>query len=174
MRNIAGVFIITIIYFVFIGKVISFFFADVFLVYSKQQQKNGDINRSLSSINTTIKNNPYEPAYYRQKAKLYIYLTDYAKALENLKYAESLNPTNLATTRNEIPSYYLLGKTEEYIFETVSFYEKLKNTYENDLGIYADIAQYEKRLGLENEFKKTYEKSKNLRPDIVEWHPSFN
>lgn len=165
---------ITIIYFFFISKLFAIFFADVFLVHSKQQLEKGDVYRALESINTSLSNNNNEPAYFRQKAKIEAYLGETQSAYQTLQTAKNLNPKNLATLRNSVPTYYLLAKNSQNTETTATYYSNLKSTYPNDLGIYADIALYEKKLGLEKNFAESVQKAGQLRSDILEWHPSFN
>ncbi|MFC1622299.1 tetratricopeptide repeat protein [Patescibacteria group bacterium] len=115
--------------------------------------------------------NPNEPTYYRYLAKQHLLEDNEEAAFEDIISAISLNPKNLTTLRNIIPIFYFLGPG--YIPQTLEYFAHLKKTYPNDLGILADIAKYEKRMGLMTDFKKTYEIGKKLRPDLVEWHESF-
>jgi len=107
------------------------------------------------------------------------------EGLKNLEKAYDLNPKNLATLRNSIPLYYFLAAEDmekagtgenidtDYLSVTRTYYSALKNNYENDLGLYADIAKYEKKLGLVEDFNQTKIRAAAMRENIIEWHESF-
>jgi len=175
-----------------VGKFINLYFADVYYTSSKSDLENGQLEDAEEHIVSSIKLSSYEPAYRRQKAKILLATLIWSdedetreEILENLEKAYDLNPKNLTTLRNSIPLYYFLtsgamnkaGSVEnvnaDYVTVTRNYYATLKNTYQNDLGLYADIAKYEKKLGLEGDFGETKEKAEIMRNDVVEWHESF-
>jgi hypothetical protein len=104
---------------------------------------------------------------------------------EDLKKAEDLNPDNLVTLRNSIPLYYFLAVEDvflrsgpdnldqEYSSETIAFYEKIKERYWSDVGVILSVAKYEKRLGLTDEYRKSVNRVRELRPDLLDWHESL-
>jgi len=112
--------------------------------------------------------NKYEPTYYRYRAKQRLLEGDKVGALSDVEKAVAVNPKNLTTLRNIIPIYYFLN-----VSETQEYFNYLKITYPNDLGILADIAEYEQKLNHMEDFRQTVQQAKSLRPDIVEWHKSF-
>lgn len=150
---------------------------------------------ALTAINKAIDLNPNEPAYYRERAKAYLALTILEdtqtnkelkrRAHNDLVHAIYLNPDNLATIRNSTPTLYFLtvenltqpdtdkNRDEEYKSKVKEYLSKYKSTYKSDLGVQVLIAKYEKKLGLEKEYSESIENIKNLRPDIVEWHPDL-
>ncbi len=171
--------------------------ADVYNTYSKNYLASGEFEKAISYSNRALESNYQEPAYHRNKAKVLLatlVLEDNAENRSNLKEeiisdlkkAEKLNVNNLATLRNVIPLYYFLtienikrpitdnNIDQMYIPVTANYYRGLKDTYDNDLGIFADVAEYERKLFLTEDFEISLEKVRQLRPEILEWHESFN
>jgi len=180
------------IYFYLIGKFFNLYVADTYFASSKVLLSEGQLRKSTDHIIKAIRFNDYEPAYKRQKAKILLStlvwqedLSAKETVLKELVKAEALNPKNLATLRNIIPLYYLLSVKdvekvgscsnidEDYVLETTSYYSMLKKRYSNDLGVFTDIAEYEKKLGLEHDYNYSYEQAMKMRPDIVDWHEAF-
>ncbi len=101
------------------------------------------------------------------------------KILNDLGTAYNLNPNNLVVMRNSISIYYLIAVKDlalpagsrnvddRFIGYAGEFYKMLKERYPNDLGVLTDIAKYEKRLGLVDEYNETIERIRFLRPDIL-------
>jgi len=187
-----SLFVIAGIYLALVGKFINLYFADVYYTASKSELENGQIEDAAEHIVRASKLNNHEPAYRRQKAKILLATLIWAdedevreEVLKNLEKAYELNPKNLATLRNSIPLYYFLasgamekvGNGEnvdaDYIAITRNYYLSLKNTYQNDLGLYADVAKYEKKLGLDGDFSETKKKAEIMRNDVIEWHEAF-
>lgn len=173
---------------------IRIYVADVFYRKSQNLIETGGDRVVLESINKAISLNPYEPNYYRGKAKVLIvrFLSDanspYTVKLEiltNLKKAYDFNPNNLVTIRNSIPLYYFLAVKDinltagvenidsEYAPYTIEFFKMVKKSYWNDVGVIASIAKYEKKLGLDDDYEVSVERIKVLRPDLLDWNDSF-
>ncbi len=185
-------FVVVGIYLALVGKFVNFYFADVYYTASKSELKNGQLEDAAEHIIGAVKLNSKEPAYRRQKAKILLATLIWAdedetrdQILKNLEKAYDLNPRNLATLRNSVPLYYFLASgamdsagggenvNVDYLTVTRNYYATLKNTYKNDLGLYADIAEYENKLGLEEDFKQTRGRAEIMRNDVVEWHEAF-
>jgi tetratricopeptide (TPR) repeat protein len=185
-------FIVMGIYLALAGKFINLYFADVYYAASKKELDSGQLEDAADHIVQAIKLNRHEPAYRRQKVKILLATLIWAdenevkeEVLKNLEKAYDLNPKNLATLRNSIPLYYFLAAEDmekagtgenidtDYLSVTRTYYSALKNNYENDLGLYADIAKYEKKLGLVEDFNRTKIRAAVMRKNIIEWHESF-
>ncbi len=162
---------------------IRFFMGEVY--YSKAQfyLDAGNYKKSLNFVDKALENNSNEPAYYRGRARsylgLYLEFENDPKlklllkntALVDLKKSTDLNTLNLASFRNAISLYYFLAyDNSSFVSITQNFYAYLKNNYPSDVGIYVAIAKYEKRLNLLEDYTKSLEKIKKLRPDLLEWH----
>ena len=116
-----------------------------------------------------------------------------AFAYNDVQTATNLNPRNLATLRGNISLYYflalkdLVGATSNsdqsgqeisamtptdpnYLNLAGDYYIKLSQDYPNDVGVQAQVAKYQKLLGLEDEYKKSLQKVKILRPDLLDWY----
>lgn len=179
-------------YLTLMGKFINLYFADIYYTASKSELETGQLEDAADHIVNAIKLNSREPAYTRQKAKILLATLIWAdedetreEILKSLEKAYDLNPKNLATLRNIIPLYYFLASgamdevggnknvNSDYLTVARTYYHLLKNTYQNDLGLYADVAKYEKKLGQDEDFNQTKEKAESMRNDVVEWHESF-
>lgn len=169
-----------------------FYLADVYYAKSQELLRLRKFSDSLIFIDKAIQNNPYEPSYFRGRAKTLVYGLVFVdknermylkeRALSDLRYSYKLNPYNLVTLRNSVPLYYFLSiynidapVSEENVDDTYltlakSFFDEMKNRYKNDLGVLLLVAKYEKKLGLTNDFSSTSEKIRNLRPDILNWY----
>ena len=103
-------------------------------------------------------------------------------ALNDLQTAQNLNPNNLVTLRNVVPLYYFLaiedlekpadGKNidPEFIEATKDYFTMMHSYSPTDVGIYALLAKYEKRLGLNELYEQSVGRIKILRPDLLEWY----
>lgn len=180
-------------YLFLMGRFINIYLADVYYKSSRQALEQGEIRKAGDHIIKAVRMNSNEPAYYRQRAKVLLATLVWSEdrsevkqgVLENLERAAELNPKNLATLRNNVPLYYFLAVNDiengssgkkidpKYLPAAKDHYSKLKNLYNNDLGILADVAKYEKKLDLEEEFIQSKRRAFKLRPDIVDWHESF-
>lgn len=181
-------------YFLWLCRLGSIYSADVRSALADRALDNADPKRAVSFADKAILLNPKEPAYYRRRAKAITLYSVFASpeelpflkdmVYEDLKTAEGLNPKNLATLRNIIPLYYYLalerpkstgespaGIDPKYLDITKCYYNKLKDTYLNDLGILVSIAHYENLLGLSEEHDRTIKMIRALRPDVLNWHP---
>jgi hypothetical protein len=168
--------------------------ADTYFKKSQTLIGTGEEKLVLKDATKAISLNPYEPNYYRGRAKVLIVRSlPYSnknselklQILADLKKAYTLNPTNLVTIRNSIPLYYFLAVKdlsltsgpknldEEFVNYTKDFFAITKDAYWNDAGVIASLAKYEKKLGLDTEYEKSVERIKILRPDLLEWHESF-
>ena len=180
------------IYLYLMGRFFNTYIADIYFASSKNLLSEGQIKKSADHIIKAVRFNKNEPAYRRQKAKVLLATLVWQdeeevkdKVLKELNVAQELNPKNLATLRNVIPLYYLLSIKDvkepngtesidpEYISETRNYFAMLKNVYTNDLGMFAEIAEYEKKLGLVNDYNYTHEQAMEMRPDIVDWYGAF-
>lgn len=167
--------------------------ADESYIDSQRALKESNFERALLYANKSIEKNSREPRYYYGRAKVYLGSTTTGKitvnkdkALADLQKAQELNPKNLVTLRNVVPIYYFLSifdlsrvdatnnLDEKYFTATKEFYSDLKNYSPTDVGINVLLAKYEKRLGMEQEYKESLEIVERLRPDLMDWHPSLN
>lgn len=172
------------------------YLADVASKESDLYFERGDVIKALALANRSIKMNPHEPFYYRQRAKTYMLTTmgqsadeiSYIKAstLKDLLRAREVNPDNLATLRGEISLYYLLAlsnlteasqqKSQDnttdifYLGLAKDYYQTLSERFYDDAGVLTQIAKYQKMLGLENDYQNSVERIRILRPDLLEWY----
>jgi len=166
--------------------------ADIAYETSQDYVDNGDYLEALKLADRAIELNPYEPNYYRGRARINTislsvatqeYIPDLKKLiLEDLKHSYALNPNNLVTIRNLIPLYYFLATKDiavkedsgnvdlAYLSPTLEFFKMAKARFVTDAGVYVLVARYEKRLGQENELTKTLEHIRKLRPDLLDWY----
>ena len=116
-----------------------------------------------------------------------------ALAYKDVLTAENLNPKNLATLRGNISLYYFLALKDlvdattnpdqidqevsvpiptdpHYLNLASDYYIKLSQDYPNDVGVQAQVAKYQKLLGLEDGYKESLKKVKDLRPDLLDWY----
>ena len=176
---------------------VRFFLADIYAKNIDFLVNELEFEKAVASANKAVELNPREPYYYRQRAKVFLLKAaqqDQDKkvyknhALLNLREAYMLNPDNLATIRNSIPYYYFLAKDnfgiqkapkaesaldQDYIEETLYFYEMIKVRFSTDAGAIVTVAKYEKQLGLTEEYNKSVGIIKNLRPELLKWYPGF-
>ncbi|MBW6441335.1 O-antigen ligase family protein [Patescibacteria group bacterium] len=177
------------VYFIFVYKISEVYFADVHFRKSQDLAGESQVDQAINFADKAIQINPYEPNYYRGRAKIRtVYLvssenTEEIKSLilDDLKKAEDLNPYNLVTLRNSIPIYYFLGVRdvsiapgegnidEKYISQASEFFDMVKGEYWNDVGVVLAVARYEKRLGLNESYEKSLFRIEELRPDLLEW-----
>lgn len=169
--------------------------ADVYSEYAQGVLVEQNLSGSISAIDKAIQLNPLEPNYYRLRARIYVNLLSsqdsnvkdqIKKFIHNdLKKAYELNPKNLVTIRNVIPIYYFLGAQDislagskdnvdpNYVHVVSAFYAQTKMYVPNDVGVYALIYTYEKRLGLDSEYEESLKRVMDLRPDLIEWYDAF-
>lgn len=175
---------------------IRIFFADI--NYKKSQAMiTGGYSESATSLSEkAVNQNPFEPNYYRGRAKekfiKLLYVEDASaksqikeRVLADLVKAYSLNENNLVTIRNIFPLYYFLAvkdmnlETSEnnidpkYIGVTKEFLESNKKRFWNDAGVVASVAKYEKKLGFAKEYSESVQRIMELRPDLLDWYESF-
>jgi len=183
------------LYIKFTKTIFNLYSADVRAARSKRLLLEADYENSLRLAKEAVSLNPSEPYYYRLRAQSYLmnslFLEKEAKntlkelALADLKYSERLNPKNLATLRNNIPFYYYLSLddfssvSEDAAFDevcvekTIEHLNYLKTTYPTDVGVLVSVSHYEKLLNLDERYKETLFRIRELRPDLLNWHPSL-
>jgi len=104
----------------------------------------------------------------------------------DLVKAQELNAENPANTRGLIPLYYLLAITnltidtqagtvdynsdDYYKGLAQNYFRQVLNMYPNDVGVATELAKYQKLLGLQDDYGKSVEQIKTLRPDLLEWY----
>jgi len=116
-----------------------------------------------------------------------------ASAYEDVLTATNLNLKNLATLRGNTSLYYLLALKDlvgattnsnqsgqevsamtpadpHYLNLASDYYTTLSKNYPNDVGVQTQVAKYQKLLGLEDGYKKSLQKVKILRPDLLDWY----
>ncbi|HLB52047.1 hypothetical protein A3F07_03000 [candidate division WWE3 bacterium RIFCSPHIGHO2_12_FULL_38_15] len=183
------------IFFTAINSFYAKYTADVYFSNSEKLLEEFELEKALNNATLSIRNNPLEPNYYKQRAKVYLtmaavlsdeYKSELKKsALDDMNTAYNINPDNLVTVRNLVPLFYFLSVREytlniseenidrDFLPITKSYYEKIKNISPNDAGVYVLLAKYEKRLGLANEYNQSIKIVGELRPDLLEWHENF-
>ncbi len=188
------IFILT-AYISFLGFLTRFFIADIMHEQALDSFEAGNVKEALTQSNIAVKLNPWEPAYFRGRAKNLIAATMYKNddekavikknALDDLNYSYKLNTTNLATIRNSVPLFYFLAIKDitqpaddknfdnEYKKAAKDFINKVKNVSVNDAGMYILTAKYEKKLGMKKEHLDSVKRIKQLRPDLLLWHPDL-
>ncbi len=165
----------------------------------KRSQALLDENHLESAVNLSekaVSQNPFEPNYYKGRAKVYLIKFLYVKdistksqikgnILADLEKAYSLNENNLVTIRNIFPLYYLLALRDinletfqnntdpKYLEVTKEFLEFNKKRFWNDAGVIASVAKYERKLGLVKEYSESVQRIMELRPDLLDWYESF-
>lgn len=192
MSKVSLLLIVIAFYLVCLNKFIGIFMADVYYTASKGKLAEMRVEEARLYVTRAVELNHEEPSYYRHKAKVLLAELSISKeekirddVMTVLTQAQALNPHNLTTLRNIIPLYYFLAVgnmdgpsgpdnfADTYFPVTRDYYSNLKNTYPNDLGMYADVAKYQRKLGLEEDFRDTKERAALMRPDVVEWHEAF-
>lgn len=183
------------------GYVISFvnriYSADKLSVRSADFLRKEEYEKALNTANGSLELNPLEPSYYRTRALVYLTAGILEKdgvkkniykksAYADLQRALVLNPDNLVTERNLVPVYYFLANEDpaakpggnnhdpEFIGEAKNYFQMLKAKYSRDAGVISLVAEYERKLGLTEEYEKSKEMVRILRPDLLEWYSSFN
>lgn len=167
--------VLTISYILLIKTFMNMYVADIKFKSSEKNLKQ-NILKSLKNINESITLNPNEPEYYRQRAKIYAVINQPKKALSDLQTAYELNRNNIPTIRDSLPIYTLLAaleNTPKQNLITQEYFNLLKNKYKNDAGTLVDIAKYEKKLNHEENYNETLVRIKQLRPDLLKWHPDL-
>ena len=172
---------------------VKIYISDVYFKKSQVYLTVEKIDKALECADKAVKFNPFEPNYYRGRAKvLTVSLVGKKDAgivkeriLKDLKKAEELNPKNLVTLRNSVPIYYflavedvsltsgILNLDENYLGITKEFFKILKDKYSRDIGVVTLLAKYERKLGLDKEYLESREIVKDLRPELLDWHESF-
>ena len=107
MRKTLTLTLVVILYLFLVSTYFKAYVADLYYVNAKALVKNGKVVAAVRSANNAIINNPNEPIYYRERAKIKLLnLVDIEKSgyqksrefiLNDLKNAEELNTKNLAT-----------------------------------------------------------------------------
>lgn len=184
--KILKILVITIIYISLLKIFWLTFNADKSYIGSQRSLKESNFTRALFLANQSIKNNKNEPRYYYGRAKVYLAIKNKGGAVLDLEKAEKINRKNLVTLRNIVPIYYFLSINdlikpgseanldEKYFQTTKNFYSSLKNYSPTDVGINVLLAKYERSLQMTVELNESLEIIKNLRPDLLDWHPSLN
>lgn len=166
--------------------------ADVYFRKSQDLLKNESTEKALGFANKAVSLNPLEPNYFRGRAKINVVrLGSFGgtslkeSVLNDLKTAYNLNPQNLVTIRNSIPLYYfltmkymILGPVKEnfdekYLQPAINYLEQAKKSYWTDAGVITEVAGYEKKLGLDADYKESVERIRKIRPDLLDWNDSF-
>jgi len=163
--------------------------ADINFKKSQEFLSDGDRERALYFANKSINLNPFEPNYYRGRAKVltvYLFPTQNVSSIKekiylDMKKSIELNPLNLVTIRNSIPLCYFLAVEDvgnvsvdmNYSGAVKEFFQNTKDKYWHDAGVISTIAKYEKRLSFLTEYQESVNRIKEIRPDLLEWHPSF-
>lgn len=171
------------------------FSADVNYQKSLEALDMEDYKNAYDYAENAIKLNPMEPNYFRMRARVLISLLPNKSAsdqyaikkqiLQDLTTAFGLNPHNLVTIRNIIPMYYFLATKnilvgaspenvdKDYFPYTSAFYYLVEDISPNDVGMYALLAKYERRLNMKSSYEYTISKVKELRPDLLNWFEAF-
>lgn len=195
MRKLLKIFLIAVLWlgtFFWTRTVWDNYSADAHYEKSQHQIDSGDYYEALESINSALTLNPYEPNYYRGRARINVislsvvqeeFIPEIKKEIQDdLIHAYILNPDNLVTMRNLVPLYYFIATKDitvredsanldpEYLENTKSFIQRLKDRFVNDAGVYVLVARYEKRLGLTKEFGDSVKRINVLRPDLLDWY----
>lgn len=191
MKKIILILAVTALYFMLIKSFISMYHADVYYVNSRDLIGEIKFTDALKFANKAIMQNPLEPSYYRGRAKILTLSALYGLqeedrfslkkgAYEDLQRAFKLNTSNLATIRNSIPLYYYLNlKTlddssdnldQVYLQKTKDLFAFIEREYPNDVGTLVDVAKYQKKLGLTEDFNVTLKMIAKLRPDLLDWN----
>ncbi|MBU1132745.1 hypothetical protein KKG08_00535 [Patescibacteria group bacterium] len=172
---------------------IKIYISDIYFKKSQIYLTAEYVDKAQEYSNKAIKFNPFEPNYYRGRAKvLTVSLVDEKdlgavknRILKDLKKAEKLNLNNLVTLRNAVPIYYflaigdisltsgILNLDPVYLPVTKEFFKTLKETYSHDVGVVTLLAKYEKKLGLDAEYLESRKIVERLRPELLDWHESF-
>ncbi len=128
--------------------------ADMFSKASDRYFEAGESQKALAYNNKSIRLNPSEPYYYRQRAKTYMLtLVDQPKdqadkikasAFDDMITATNLNPKNLVTLRGNISLYYFLA-LEDLVDAT-------NNSNQADQGISATISTDPHYLNLASDY----------------------
>jgi hypothetical protein len=179
----------------FFHTVSTIFIADVYAKLSRASTDAAEISSAMNYANKAIDLNANEPSYFRQRARVYVSMEGQnSKVMEkaikqaaqfDLETAYRLNPNNLVTVRNLVPLYYYLALKDplspvleaaqgnidpEFLSAAKNYFDKVENISPNDVGVYALLEKYEKRLGLTEEYNLGILKIKKLRPDLLDWY----
>ncbi|GIW69376.1 MAG: hypothetical protein KatS3mg101_0123 [Patescibacteria group bacterium] len=189
-----GVWAFTLIVIMYVDRIYT---ADKSAVQAVDLLESMEYEKALVKADEALELNPQEPSYYRTRAL--IYLAKYVleddtqdslgykeKAYEDVVKSMELNPDNLVTKRNLAPLFYFLaiqnvnsmaGKDNhdpKFIDVATAYFEDLKNEYSHDAGVVTLVAGYERKLGLQERYEESRGMIRSLRPDLLEWHQSFN
>jgi len=172
------------------------FSADINYKKSQEMIVDGYSDFVMNLSDNAVRQNPFEPNYYKGRAKVNLLKLLYAEDLSaksqikervliDLVKAYSLNEDNLVTIRNIFPLYYFLASKDidlgtsdnnidpKYIGVTKEFLEANKKRFWKDAGVVASVAKYEKKLGLLDEYSESVQRIMELRPDLLDWYESF-
>jgi len=196
MHKALPVLIFSLIYFYALSLLVDMFRADIYYQKSKNYFADKKLEAARDHINKAIELNPQEPRYFWGRARIYtLAVGEYelakqpveaaklrANALEDLDTAYKLNRKNIVTIRNSIPLYYYLTvknfatsapntdvdpNAQEI---TKNYYAMAAQKSATDVGLYALLAQHQKKLRLEPDATQSRNKVKALRPDLLEWY----
>lgn len=167
------------------------FVADIFYFSGRKELKANNAVVAEYYLNRAIYYNETEPRYYRELAKNQILQSSRVdsdeqkrilleKASVLLTYSITLNEDNLVSLRDALPVFYLISKESGSAEDRETSNEWLQiasNRHEKDLGVQILVAKYSHKNSTSNEdtefTKIILEKIRNLRPDVLEWHPEL-
>jgi hypothetical protein len=169
------------------------YFADIYMTQSESYLAEAQFDKALIYAEKSVGLNPLEPNYYRNRARTYLgkmalastdndIVTYKLFALADMQQAYKLNPRNLVTMRNLVPLYFFLATKDvtkpaginnvdtRFLGFAKEFYTEVSKVAPNDVGVYALLYKYEKRLGLQEELNYSTDKIMQLRPDLFNWY----
>jgi hypothetical protein len=173
------------------GEVFRMVRADYYHKRSVVLFNEADFVNSYEYSDKAVRSNGYEADYLVQKAKTVIGLLSMdgankkelkEEAREDINKAISLNGNNLVIKRNVIPLYYFLSLDDlkkdtivdnfdqEYLLNASDYLNKLSKEHRDDVGVVAQVATYQKKLGLMDDYVSSKEKVRELRPDLLDWY----
>ncbi|KKU31651.1 MAG: hypothetical protein UX44_C0004G0015 [candidate division WWE3 bacterium GW2011_GWA1_46_21] len=162
-------------YGLFVAGALTVFAADVYYKNARNAFGTGDYIGAYKNANKAAALNPNEPRYFRENAKDELVVSP-ELAPQSLEKAYELNPNNLLTLRDVIPLYFLLTRENSpklpvSILQTAI--QRAKAFAPNDAGVMVLAAKYEKKAGLTEDFEKTVDVIRRLRPDLLDWHETL-
>jgi tetratricopeptide (TPR) repeat protein len=191
LLKISIVLVLTGFFLVTVAGISRVYMAEIAYKQSRDSFRTRQITRARRQVSNAILLNKNEPAYYLQKARLELVLSNKEGVLDALQTAQKINPENKATMVDSIPLYYFLALTdialqvqnpeelntvdptdnidENYIALTEEYFDYVKQKYPLHVGTQVKIAKYERLLNLKG-YSKTIESVKELRPDLLEWY----
>jgi hypothetical protein len=173
------------------GKLFAILQADYYYKRSQVNFNNGEFMVAHSYSEKALRLNDLEPDYHIQKAKTLIgrLSSDEITAADLKREAHSeivkafsLNGMNLVTKRNAVPLFYFLALVytnnsgvnnefdEQYLELAKNYYLELSKDYFNDVGVVSQVAIYQKKLGLTEDYGNSTGRIRELRPDLLDWY----